>query len=81
MSIPEGYKANCHTFKPACVVEEVGPTNEGRQHLLLLHKQVHNKRGVAISIAQGLECILQEKCQNPWEYTHHTTKAYYTRTF
>ena len=23
-----------------------GPTNEGRHHLLFLHKQVHDKRGI-----------------------------------
>ena len=31
-------------------LQEKGPTNEGMHHLLLLHKQVHDKRGIAESL-------------------------------
>ena len=31
-------------------MQEERLTNEGRHHLLLLHKQVHNKRGIAESL-------------------------------
>ena len=31
-------------------MQEEGLTNEGRDYLLLLHKQVHDKRGIAESL-------------------------------
>ena len=32
------------------IVQEEGLTNEGRHHLLLSHKQVHDKSGIAESL-------------------------------
>ena len=34
----------------ALICEEVGLANEGRHHLLLVHTQVHDKRGITESL-------------------------------
>ena len=60
-------------------VQEEGLTNEGRHHLLLLHKQVHDKRGIAellhaqITRARLTVCevgIFREKYNNSQKYAH-----------
>ena len=37
-------------LRRSSIVQEEELTNEGRHYLLLLHKQVHDKRGIAESL-------------------------------
>ena len=44
-------------------VQEEGLTNEGRHHLLLLHKQVHDKRGITESLHAHITKIRLTACE------------------
>ena len=41
----------------AVVLQEEGLTNDGRHHLLLLYKQVHDKRGISESLHEFSESL------------------------
>ena len=44
-------------------MKEKGLTNEGRHHLLYLHKQMHDKRGIIKSLIQYINQVLLPVCE------------------
>ena len=44
-------------------MQEEGLTNEGRHHLLLLHKQAHDKRGIAESLRAQITRVKLTACE------------------
>ena len=44
-------------------MQEEGLTNEGRHHLLLLHKQAHDKRGIEESLHAQIARARQTVCE------------------
>ena len=64
--------------RSSSTVQEEGLTNEGRHHLLLLHKQVHDKRSIAESLHVYINRVRLTVCEVGWHIFERNITSFTT---